>query len=64
MEVIAGKTAVDHLYRTDLNDLVSFIVSTDLVHTRGFGIEDNDPVGVMCVCNTHSENLLCSMATL
>lgn len=25
---------------------------------------DDDPVGIMCVCNTHSENLLCSTATL
>jgi hypothetical protein len=40
-------------HRTDLNDLVSFVVRADLVHTGGFGIENN----LARNCSAHSGHL-------
>ena len=53
MEVIPRQAAVHHLYSTDLNDLVPFVVRADLVHTGGFGIEDD----LSCNCSAHSGHL-------
>lgn len=53
MEVITGQTTVYHLNRTDLNNLVTFIVRAYLVHTGGFGIEDN----LSCNCSAHIGHL-------
>lgn len=53
MEVVSRKTAVHHLYGTDLNDLMPFVVRADLVHTGGFGIENN----LASYCCAHSGHL-------
>lgn len=51
---------------TDWNSMMLLLDDMELsVYISPLETEDNDdPVGVMCFCNTHSENLLCSTATL
>lgn len=53
MEVIARQATVHHFNGTNLNDLVAFIVRTNLVHTGGFGIEND----LACNCSAHSGHL-------
>jgi hypothetical protein len=53
VEVVPRKTTVHHFNGTDLNDLVPFVVRADLVHTGGFGIEDN----LASNCSAHSGHL-------
>ncbi len=53
MEVVPRKTTVHHFNGTDLDDLVPFVVRADLVHTGGFGIEDN----LASNCSAHSGHL-------
>lgn len=53
MKIVAGQTTVYHLNRTDLNNLVTFIVRAYLIHTGGFGIEDN----LSCNCSAHIGHL-------
>ena len=52
VKIVAGEAAVNDLYGTNLNDLVPFIVGTNLVHTGGFGIE-NDLSGNSSVNRGH-----------
>lgn len=44
---------VHYFNSTNLNDLVAFIVCTNLVHTGGFGIEND----LACNCSAHSGHL-------
>ncbi|MNL40396.1 hypothetical protein D3C87_1627410 [compost metagenome] len=53
MEIVAGETTVDHFDCADLNDLVPFVVRANLVHTGGFGIEDD----LSCNCSAHIGHL-------
>ncbi len=53
VKIVTGQAAVDHLHGADLNDLVSFVVCPDLVHTGGFGIENN----LARNCSAHSGHL-------
>lgn len=53
MEVIARQATVHHFNGTNLNDLVAFIVRTNLVHTGGFSIEND----LACNCSAHSGHL-------
>ncbi|MNC51272.1 hypothetical protein D3C75_1005590 [compost metagenome] len=40
MEIITRQPAVNNFNRTDFNNAMPFVVSTDLVHTGGFSIKD------------------------
>ena len=53
VEVVPGQAAVDHLYRADLDYLMPLIVRTNLIHTGGFGIEND----LSCNCSAHSGHL-------
>lgn len=58
MEVVAGQATVHHLYRTNFNDAVTFVMHTDHVHAGGFSIEYDLAV----ICSAHRIRFMSDLA--